>query len=260
MVKDVKYVTCKKEGTVVTLCIDNPPVNALKNEVLKDLEHWVDALESDNRVRTVILTGKGKSFVAGADIKEFIQWTADSAEELTRRGQGLFTRIENLRMPTIAAINGFALGGGLELALACDIRIASEKAKFGVPETSLGIIPAYGGTTRLPRVVGSGWAKRMIFTAEMIDAHRALQIGLVQEIAAPEELEEKASELAFRIASNAPGAIGRAKKAINRNADMSQEECLLAERKISAACFAGKEKKEGVAAFIEKRTPDFGTE
>lgn len=204
----------------------------------------------------VILTGSGeKSFVAGADIKEFSDFNSEKAEELARNGQNsLFNKIENMSKAVIAAVNGFALGGGLELAMSCHIRYASENAKLGLPEVTLGLIPGYGGTQRLPKLVGKGLANELIFSAKMISAGRAREIGLVNEVFSLEELLPKTMELAVQISKNSPLGISRAIKAVNRS---GSSEGFETEIKAFGELFELEDKKEGVAAFLEKRKPEF---
>jgi enoyl-CoA hydratase len=250
-------VRCIIEGAIALITIDNPPVNSLNFEVMEGLATCFDDLYKNNDIRVVIITGEGKQFVAGADIKEFVSWTPDNAKMLTQRGQHIFTTIENYARPVIAAVNGVALGGGLELCLVADIRIASEKAKFGLPEVGLGIIPAYGGSTRLSRVVNEGQAKKMIYTGELINAAEAKEIGLVQEVVAAEALMERAMQLARKISENAPIAITCVKKVINSNRETTIEENLINEAEAAEICFNSKDKEEGVDAFINKRKANF---
>jgi len=253
-----RLVTVTCEDHIAVVVIDNPPVNPLNNDVLTELREIFAGLEQKEDVRAVIITGAGnKAFVAGADIKEFPTWTPEMSEDFTERGQRLFTRIENFPAPVIAAIGGFALGGGLELALSCDIRIASEKAKMGLPEVSLGIIPGYGGTQRLCRTIPVGEAKKMIYTAEHINAEKALAIGLVQQVVPQSELLETAKALANKIASNGPVAVRIAKQAVNSERNASMPHGLAAELAGSKAVFQTKDKQEGVDAFIHKRTPNW---
>ena len=215
-----------------------------------------EELNSNSDVRAIILTGSGeKSFVAGADIKEFSDFNSAAAQELSRNGQHiLFDKIENLNKPVIAAVNGFALGGGLELAMACHIRYASENAKLGLPEVTLGLIQGYGGTQRLPQLVGKGLANELIFSAKMISAERAQQIGLVNQVFSTSDLMTKAKELASTIANNSPMAISKAIAAVNQSGTDSGFET---EIKSFGELFEMQDKKEGVAAFLEKRKPSF---
>ena len=212
----------------------------------------------DAAVRGVILTGAGdKAFVAGADISEMANDTPAEAEDKTRHGQRLTEIIENLGKPVIAAVNGFALGGGCELAMACTIRLAVETAKFGQPEVTIGIIPGFGGTQRLPRLVGKGRALQLILTGDMIDAHEAHRIGLVNEIVPSADLIARAEAILNKIAANAPVAVKLAIDAVNRGLDVSLAEGLNIEASLFGQCAATEDKKEGTAAFREKRKPKF---
>jgi enoyl-CoA hydratase len=212
--------------------------------------------ENNKNCRVIILTGEGqKSFVAGADIKEFSDFESANAENLARTVQErLFNKIENLKKPVIAAVNGFALGGGLELAMTCHIRYASENAKLGLPEVTLGLIPGYGGTQRLPKLVGKGWANEMIFSAKMISAEKAKEIGLVNEVYSSENLLEECKNLAKIIVRNSPLAIQKAIKAVNL---YDTENGFENEIKSFGELFDLADKKEGVTAFLEKRKPNF---
>ncbi len=248
-----------KDGSVAIVTIDRPQVlNALNDETIAELDHCFTAIADDDSVLCVILTGGGeKSFVAGADINELAVCDVVSGRAKCDRGQTLLSKIENLRQPVIAAINGFALGGGCEIALACDIRLASEKAKIGQPEVSLGIIPGYGGTQRLSRLVGRGKAKQMIFTGDHINAAEALRIGLVDEVYPPEELMTKAKEMARKIASKGPLAITAAKEAINLGLDVDLKSGCEHEASLFAGICASEDKTEGTKAFLEKRKAEF---
>lgn len=247
----------QKEDKVSIITINRPEsLNALNAKTIKELSSVLDELNSDTTCRVVVITGSGeKSFVAGADIKEFSDFGQDKAEELARTGHNtLFNKIENMSKPVIAAVNGFALGGGLELAMACHIRYASENAKLGLPEVTLGLIPGYGGTQRLPKLVGKGIANEMIFSAKMIPAQKAKEIGLVNEVYPITELLIKTKELANVIANNSPMAIFKAIKAVNlSDTDKGYD----AEIQYFGELFELDDKKEGVSAFIEKRKPNF---
>ena len=206
-------ITIETEEKIAIVTINRPlSLNALNSQTILELSKVFNDLDSDDKIRVIILTGSGeKSFVAGADIKEFADFGTKAAEDLARNGQNiLFDTIENLSKPVIAAVNGFALGGGLELAMSCHIRYASENAKLGLPEVTLGLIPGYGGTQRLPKLVGKGRANEIIFSAKMISAQRAKEIGLVNEVFSTEELLAKTKELATTIAKNSPMAISKA--------------------------------------------------
>ena len=245
------------EDRISVITINRPEsLNALNAKTINELSLALSDLEANAEVRVIIITGSGeKSFVAGADIKEFSDFNQEKAEELARNGQTkLFDKIENLSKPVIAAVNGFALGGGLELAMSCHIRYASENAKLGLPEVTLGLIPGYGGTQRLPQLVGKGLANEMIFSAKMISAQRAKEIGLVNEVYPITELLEKTKELGLSISKNSPMAISRAIQSTNlSNTDKGFE----TEIKNFGELFDLQDKKEGVAAFLEKRKPQF---
>ena len=245
------------DGKIALVTINRPEsLNALNAQVFDDLESVFDTLNSDKKVNCVIVTGSGeKSFVAGADIKEFPSLGAEQAKALSKRGHDVFNKIENLSKPVIAAVNGFALGGGLELALACHIRYASENAKLGLPEVTLGLIPGYGGTQRLPKIVGKGLANEMIFSAKMISAEKAKSIGLVNEVFPLEELLPKTQELAAQIVKNSPQGIAQAIKAVNAS---DSDNGMESEIDSFGELFSQGDFKEGVSAFLEKRKPAFG--
>ena len=245
------------ENKIATITINRPQsLNALNKNTIQDLSNAFDQLENNNTVRAIILTGSGeKSFVAGADIKEFADFNQDKAEELARVGQNiLFNKVENLKKPVIAAVNGFALGGGLELAMSCHIRYASDNAKLGLPEVTLGLIPGYGGTQRLAKLVGKGLANELIFSAKMISAQRAKEIGLVNDVFPQEELMTQAVELANTIARNSPQALQKAIKAVNH---YNTSDGFAIEIESFGELFDMKDKQEGVTAFLEKRKPEF---
>lgn len=246
-----------KQDKISTIIINRPEsLNALNAKTISELSSALEELSADADCRVIILTGSGeKSFVAGADIKEFSDFGQEKAEELARNGQNsLFNKIENLAKPVIAAVNGFALGGGLELAMACHIRYASENAKLGLPEVTLGLIPGYGGTQRLPKLVGKGIANEMIFSAKMVPAQRAKEIGLVNEVYPVEELLTKTKELAQVIANNSPMAISKAIHAVNLS---DTDKGFETEIQYFGELFDLDDKKEGVSAFLEKRKPRF---
>jgi len=244
------------KGEINILTLNNPPVNAICSELLEELDETLDSLK-DKDSRAIIITGKGKSFVAGADISEMKDMTPEEAEEFSKEGHRIFTKLETFPKPIIAAINGFALGGGLELALSCDILIASEKAQFGQPEVGLGLIPGFGGTQRLTRTVGPKKAKELIFTAERIQADEAYKIGLVNKVVKTEGLMDKCEEIAKNISKNAPLAVRHAKKAINEGSDIKIKEALEIESEEFKECFKTEDHKEGLHAFLEKNEPDF---
>lgn len=254
---DFKNILVDRTESIACITVNRPQaLNALNAATISELSAAFGELDSDDSCRVIILTGAGeKSFVAGADIKEFADFGQEKAEQLARNGQEtLFNKIENLSKPVIAAVNGFALGGGLELAMSCHIRYASENARLGLPEVTLGLIPGYGGTQRLPKLVGKGLANELIFSAKMISAQRAKEIGLVNDVFSAEELLGKAEELARLIAANSPKGIAKAIKAINLSGTQNGFD---AEITAFGELFDLEDKKEGVAAFLEKRKPKF---
>lgn len=245
----------EQNNHIGVITIDAPPVNALNRDVINGLEEAIARVEGDTRV--IIIRGAGtKAFVAGADIKEFPYLTAESGENLCLRGQSVFNALSNLKQPVIAAIDGFALGGGLELALACDIRIATKRSQLGLPEVKLGIIPGYGGTQRLPRLIGMGKAMQLIFTGEFLSAEEALKHGLIEEIVEVDAMS-RALELAGLMASRGPVALEQAKKAVTKGMDISLSEGLKFEAKLFGELCNTDDKTEGVTAFLEKREPQF---
>jgi enoyl-CoA hydratase/carnithine racemase len=248
-----------KKGQIAYVTLNRPKVmNALNKATISELRAAFEDARDDSAVRGVILTGAGdKAFAAGADIGEIANNTAVEAEEATRRGQGLTDLIENLGKPVIAAVNGFALGGGCELAIACTIRIASESAKFGQPEVKLGVMPGYGGTQRMPRLVGRGRALKLILSGDIIDAAEAYRIGLVDELVPNATLIERAETVLKKIIANAPLSIKYALEAVNKGLETSVAEGLLIEASLFAVCASTDDKKEGTSAFLEKRAPKF---
>lgn len=254
-----KTLIYEKKDNIGLLTINRPDkMNAISNELTSELRSLLDELEKDNDLRAVVITGAGdKAFVAGADIKELVDRDARLGRQVSSERQKIFSRIENLPVPVIAAVNGYALGGGLEIALACNIRICSEKAQFGAPEVKLGIIPGDGGTQRLPRLVGLGRAMEMILTGDFIDAQEAYRIGLVNAVVPPEELMDKAMELAKKIASRPPLAVRYAKEAVNRSQEGDTASGFALESYLHALTCTTEDKKEGVAAFLEKRKGKF---
>ena len=247
------------ENGIATETINRPTkLNALNKSTIQELHHSFNVLELNAEIKVIILTGSGeKAFVAGADISEFAHFSVEEGAELAAQGQELlFDFIENLTKPVIAAINGFALGGGLELAMACHFRVASENAKMGLPETSLGVIPGYGGTQRLPQLVGKGKAMEMIFTAGMLNAEEAKQYNLVNYVVPQNELLEFCVGIAQKIMKNSPVAIGQAIKAINANFKDGVDG-FKTEIKAFGKCFGTEDFKEGTTAFLEKRKADF---
>lgn len=244
---------------VATITINRPTkLNALNIATIQELHNAFEELEKNNQIRVIILTGNGeKAFVAGADISEFAAFSAEQGTQLAANGQELlFDYIENLKTPVIAAINGFALGGGLELAMACHFRIASNNAKMGLPETSLGLIPGYGGTQRLPQLIGKGRAMEMIMTAGMVTAEDAYRTGLVNHIVPQTDLLDFCNGIAQRIMKNSPSAISQAINAVNANF-ISGVNGFDIEIKNFGDCFATEDFKEGTTAFLEKRKAEF---
>jgi len=255
---EFKHIVIERKDTIGIIKINRPEsLNALNIETLGEIRDAVTSLNNDEDVKVLILTGEGKAFIAGADIKQMKDMNEDEAREFCNLGQKIFDIIENLDKPIIAAINGFALGGGSELALACDIRIASENAKFGQPEVNLGIIPGFGGTQRLARLVGKGIAKELIFTGDIIDAQTALNIGLINKVVAPDALLNEAIAMAQKIASKGPTAILIAKSVINRGIDTDLAKGLSIERDGFVQCVSSGEAKEGMEAFIQKQKPNW---
>lgn len=254
-----KTLIYEKKENIGLLTINRPDkLNAISNELTSELKQLLGEIENDEELRVLVITGAGdKAFVAGADIKELVDRDAKIGRRVSRERQEVFSRIENLQIPVIGAINGYALGGGLELALACSIRVCSEKAQFGVPEVKLGIIPGDGGTQRLPRLVGLGRAMEMILTGDFIDAQEAYRIGLVNKIFPPGKLMEGAMELAQRIASRPPLAVRYAKEAVNRSQEGDAVSGFALESYLHALACTTEDKKEGVSAFLEKRKGEF---
>lgn len=255
---DFENLLFKKEGNIGILSVNRPKaLNALNSATLKEINQAIDMIEKDDEIHILILTGEGRAFVAGADISEMKVLNAHEAREFAKLGSGTFRKIELMEKPVIAAVNGFALGGGCELSMCCDIRIASEKAKFGQPEVGLGIIPGFAGTQRLSRLVGLGRAKELIFTADMIDANEAYRIGLVNKVVPAEELMNEAMKLANKILSKGQLAVRFAKTSMNRGAETDIETGMAIERDLFGLCFATEDQKEGMGAFLEKRSPNY---
>ena len=246
----------RNEGITVMKISAPKSLNALNSTILKEIDDFIGSLDATTRV--LIITGDGeKSFVAGADISEMAHLDEPQGFEFGRLGAQVFRRIETLPIPVIAAVNGFALGGGCELAMSCDIRIASNKAKFGQPEVGLGIIPGFSGTYRLPKLIGQGYAKEMIYTGKVIRADEALRIGLVNAVYEPEELMDKAMEMAQMMLKNAPVAISLAKQSINEGYDLDADGAIALENRLLRKCFAASDQKEGIDAFLNKRNAAF---
>ena len=243
-----------KQGNVGIVTMNRPEaLNALSSAVFADLTAALDQVEQDDDVYVVIITGAGRAFVAGADIGEMANMNVEEGLAFSELGNSLLMRVDMFPKPTIAAVNGFALGGGCELSLACDIRIATEKAKFGQPEVGLGIIPGFGGTQRMARIIGTGAAMELIYTAETIDAKRAEAIGMVNHVVAPDELMDFALNLANKIAANAQVAIRTSKMAIRRGIDCDISTAVTYEALAFATCFGTEDQKDAMKAFVEKR-------
>ena len=248
------FVTLEKKGPVGIVTMNRPEaLNALDKQVLEDLNTVLDQVEADPEILVAIVTGAGRSFVAGADIGQMSSFTAVEGKAFGAYGNGVFLKLENLTKPTIAAVNGFALGGGCELSMACDIRIASEKAKFGQPEVGLGITPGFGGTQRLPRIVGISKAMELILTAKVINAAEAERIGLVSAVYPPEELMDKAMELANAICANAPIAVAESKRCIRMGMQTDIATGSAFEAEAFGVTCGTEDKDEGMGAFLEKR-------
>ncbi|MCK9217125.1 MAG: enoyl-CoA hydratase-related protein [Firmicutes bacterium] len=255
---DFKNLTITKEENVAILTINRPKaLNALNTELLNELDKAIDVLKADDEVFVIIITGEGKAFVAGADIAEMRDMTPEEARKFAILGSRIFRKIELMDKVVIAAVNGFALGGGSELALCCDIILGGEKAKFGQPEVGLGICLGFAGTQRLPRLVGIKKAKELIFTGDIIDAEEAGKIGLVNHVIPQDELMAKSIEMAKRIASKGQIAVRYAKVAINRGIDTDMDTGNAIETDLFALCFANEDQKEGMTAFLEKRRAEF---
>ncbi len=251
-------INLEKNGRIAMVRMSRPEkLNAMDAGVLDELEAIVDQVNRDPDIVAVILTGEGKAFVAGADISELRELNGKTGYEKMRRGQRLFDKIEQSPKVWIAAINGFALGGGLELALSCDIRLASENAKLGQPEVNLGIIPGYGGTQRLVRNTGIGWAKYMILSGRILTAGEAMCTGLLQGVYSPDDLMAKAEELANEIASKGPLALAAAKRSICNAVNMPMDEGLEEEARLFGELCETADSKEGLTAFLEKRKAEF---
>ena len=252
----MSFVNVEQQGAVAVLTIDRPKaLNALNPEVLADLKAAFEGIDQ-NTARCVVLTGAGdKSFVAGADIGSMSTMTKAEGEAFGKLGNDIFLMIENFPLPVIAAVNGFALGGGCELAMSCDIRVCSDNAMFGQPEAGLGITPGFGGTQRLPRIVGLGMAKQLLYTARNIDAAEALRIGLVNAVVPQAELMDTALKMASTIAKNAPIAVRACKQAVNEGMQVSIDKAVEIEEKLFGGCFETHDQVEGMACFLSREKP-----
>lgn len=246
------------KDNIAYITVNRPKaLNALNMDTLNELSKAMDEVQNNIRIKVAVVTGEGRSFVAGADIAQMKDLNTVDGRDMTILGQRVFDKIEGIDKPVIAAINGFALGGGCELSMACDIRIASEKAKFGQPEVNLGIIPGYGGTQRLPRLVGKGMAKYLIYTGGMINAEEALRIGLVQKVVSPEKLMDTVTETAKTIIDKAPIAVKMAKHAINNGLNVDLHTGVTYESEAYTTTFGTEDRVEGMTAFVEKRGAEF---
>ncbi|MCI0531277.1 MAG: enoyl-CoA hydratase-related protein [candidate division Zixibacteria bacterium] len=256
---DYQNILIEREEDIALVTVNRPKtLNSLDDATVAELQHGFEQIAQDEKIRAVVLTGSGnKSFIAGADINELKECDAISGRRKSFNGHRLLTLIESMDQIVIAAVNGFALGGGCEVAIACDIRIAADSAKLGQPEVNLGVIPGYGGTQRLPRLVGRGKAKEMILAGEAVDAAEALRIGLVDKVVPQAELLKTAKEMAQKIAAKAPLAIRAAKRAINLGLDVDLKSGCDYEIGEFAFICASKDKTEGTSAFLEKRKPNF---
>jgi enoyl-CoA hydratase len=256
---DPEYIKISWDGELAIISIDRQEkLNALNAEVIAELGDALDSLRYDDQVRGVILTGAGdKAFVAGADIGELARMDALAGVQVSRRGQGVFRSLERFPKPVLAAVGGYALGGGCELALACHLRIASENAQFGLPEVGLGIMPGYGGTVRLSRLIGLGRALELTLTGEMINARRALEVGLVSSVVPKEELMDRGKELLRKVTKNGPVAVRMALESIYRALDVSLSEAMATEASLFGLLASTEDMQEGMTAFLEKRKADF---
>jgi enoyl-CoA hydratase len=255
---NLKFVTLSTENHVGTIRINNPAsLNALNSEIISELSAVAHQAENDDNIYAVILTGEGRAFVAGADISEMVYLSGPDGEEFGRKGAEVFRKIEQMKKPVIAAVNGFALGGGCELAMACDIRIAADNAKFGQPEVGLGITPGFSGTVRMTKLIGAAKAKELIYTGRVIDAAEALSIGLVNKVVPAAELMQSAMEMASAIASKAPVAVRFSKECINFAVDNNTDDSNHKENVLFGKCFETRDQKEGMEAFLGKRKAVF---
>ena len=255
---ELKNIKVERQDKILIITMNRPKaMNALNNDTLSELLQIVNYLEGEKEILGVILTGEGKAFVAGADISQMKDYGAEEGRSYANFAQKIFNKLEDLEKPVIAAINGYALGGGCELAMSCDLRIASEKAVFGQPEVNLGVIPCFGGTQRLSRLVGAGRAKDLIYTGRLIQADEAFAMGLVNKVVAPESLLDEAKAMMNLILEKAPIAVRYAKVAINSGLDLDLDNALELEKDLAAISFATNDKKEGMYAFLEKRKAEF---
>ena len=255
---EFENVILEKNGAIAVLTVNRPKaLNALNAETLNDISAALDEIGKDESIKAVIVTGAGKAFVAGADIAQMRDFDAREGRSFGQLGNAVFRKMELMSQPFIAAVNGFALGGGCELALACDIRLASENAKFGQPEVTLGITAGFGGTQRLPRVVGSGMASELLFTGGLIDAQEAYRIGLVNHVYSADSLMDEAVKLANKILESAPVAVALSKSAVQRGLNVDLDSGQAYESNVFGLTFSTEDQKEGMTAFLEKRKPTY---
>src|SRR4030042_447209 len=255
---DFKNLIIEKNGPIGIVKINRPNVlNAVNIETILEIEQAMQAFNNDKGILIIIITGEGKSFISGSDISRLVEMDQEQARQYSLIGHRVLNFIDNMEKIVIAAVNGFALGSGCELAMACDIRIASEKAKFGQPEVKLGLIPGHAGTQRLARIVGASKAKELIFTGDVIDAQEALRIGLVNKVAPPDTLMNEAKNFARKILENGPNAVRTAKSVINRGINVDFNTAISYEVEDFSALFDAGESKEGMKAFLEKRRPSW---
>ncbi|MBM3330756.1 crotonase [candidate division WOR-3 bacterium] len=254
---DFKYLVVRKEDGIGWLKVNRPPMNALNTDVVLELDRAMDWFAHEDDVLVVVIYGEGKMFVAGADIAEMTSFTPMQARDFARRGHRAFGKIASMDKPVIAAVNGYALGGGCELAIACDIRVLADTVKIGQPEVNLGLIPGFGGTQRLARLVGPGIAKELILSADAIDAAEALRIGLANKVVPADKLVETVTEMAKKIASKGPTAVKLAKACINLGLDTDLANGNSYEIEAFGVCFSTKEPAIGTAAFLSKQKPDW---
>ncbi|MDZ4727615.1 MAG: enoyl-CoA hydratase-related protein [Leptospira sp.] len=253
------FIDIQKKTNFALVTIKRPEaLNALNDEVIREIGKAVSLLETDPQIRAFILTGEGKAFVAGADIAKMKEFNEPAGRDFSGLGQEVFRKLELSPLVSLAAINGFALGGGLELALACDMRFATTNAKLGLPEVSLGLLPGFGGSQRLPRIIGVGRASELIFTGDMISAEEGFRLGIVNRVTTSEDLLNEAEKLIQTILSRGPNAIRAAKMAIRQGIETSLDRGLEWEKQLFGGRFADMETKEGLSAFLEKRKPNFG--
>ncbi len=255
----MSMVELREEGPIAIVTINKPKLlNALCTNVLNELKELFEKIKLNKKIKTVIITGAGeKAFVAGADISQMENMTTEQGYRYSTLGQEIFALIENLPQPVIAAVNGYALGGGFELAMSCDLIIASNKAKFGLPEVTLGIIPGYGGTQRLSRIIGKRKALELILTGEIIDSKKAEQLGILNSVVEHEKLIDYCMELAQKISNKGQIAVRAAKEAVVKGSNSDLNSALAIENSLFGLCFATEDRKEGIKAFLEKRKPNF---